>query len=196
MAKQWHDMSTKILMAKGRETAPVATAVTAKTNAGWSKYDALPGEGKAKSKGKRKAAKSENAAATATALPRARRGTTLAVEGKQLVLTCTGEDPGLSFDRLGTIAPGPYTLTFRVQSRASGAGELFWTNDSDTSLPNGKHQTFPVAHDGEWHDMTLTIAGPKSLFAMRLDPCAGKGEVRLESLQLKDSRGTTLKSWP
>ena len=107
------------------------------------------------------------------------------------MLTCTGEDPGLAFDRLGAIAPGPYALTFRVQSRASGEGRLFWTTDAETSLPNGKHQTLAVAHD-----VSLTIAEPKSLAAMRLDPCAGKGEVRIESLQLKDVKGTVLQSWP
>ena len=199
MVKQWHDMSANILMAKGRETAPVATEVEPKKNPGWTNFDKAGGG--SDGKGKRKAAKAGKAAPaiaapTAEPLPRARKGTTLAVEGKQLVLTCTGDDPGLAFDRLGALAAGPYTLTFRVQSRASGEGELFWTTDADTSLPQGKHQAFPVTHDGQWHDVTLAIAEPKSFFAMRLDPCAGKGEVRIESLQLKDAKGTVLKSWP
>ena len=30
----------------------------------------------------------------------------------------------------------------------------------------------------------------------RLDPCAGKGVVRLDSLQLEDASGKTLKQWP
>ena len=37
---------------------------------------------------------------------------------------------------------------------------------------------------------------PKILHALRLDPCAGKGIVRLDSLQLKDVTGKILKQWP
>jgi arylsulfatase len=202
MVKRWHEMSANVLMAKGRETALVATEVAPKKNPGWTNFEKAGGG--SDGKGKRNAAKAgkaapanaEPTAPAASALPRARKGTGLAVEGKQLVLTCTGDDPGLAFDKLGAMAAGPYTLTFRVQSRTSGEGELFWTTDADTSLPNGKHQAFPVTHDGQWHDVTLAIAEPESLFAMRLDPCAGKGEVRIESLQLKDAKGTVLKSWP
>ena len=195
MVKQWHDMSADVLMVRGRENQPVATEATPKKNPQWTNYEKATGG--ADGNPKRKGAKAPAAApAIAAPLPRARRGTALAVEGKQLVLTCTGDDPGLAFDRLGAIAPGPYALTFRVQSRASGEGKLFWTADAETSLPNGKHQTFTIAHDGQWHDVSLTIAEPKPLVAMRLDPCAGKGEVRIESLQLKDAKGTVLRSWP
>ncbi len=199
MVKQWHDMSANVLMAKGRETAPVATEITAKTNAGWTKYEAAPGEGKAKDKGKRKTAMTENSvptAVTASALPRVRKDTKLAVEGKQLVLTCTGSDPGLAFSNVGVTTAGPYALTFRLQSRASGEGEIYWTTDAATILPKGKHQTFPVTHDGQWHDLTLTIAEPGVMHGLRFDPGAGAGEIRIEALQLRDSSGATLKSWP
>jgi hypothetical protein len=191
MVKQWHDLSANVLKVPAKENSPVATVAVPKKNPGWSNYE-NPNGGSDR-KGKRKAAKAANAAAS---LPRARRGTKFTVEGKQLVLTCTGDDSGLAFDRLGALPAGPYVLTFRVQSRASGDGHLFWTTDSDTSLPKGKHQTFPVAHDGQWHDVTLAIAEPKSLFAMRLDPCAGQGEARIESLQLRDGSGTVLRQWP
>jgi hypothetical protein len=35
---------------------------------------------------------------------------------------------------------------------------------------------------------------PRILTGFRLDPCAGPGEVRLKSLQLKDASGAVLKS--
>ena len=44
--------------------------------------------------------------------------------------------------------------------------------------------------------MTLKIAEPKLLHSLRFDPCAGEGEVRIESLRLTDARGAMLKSWP
>ena len=91
---------------------------------------------------------------------------------------------------------GPYTLTFRIQSNASGDGAIYWTTDAKSSLPKGVHQTFKVTHDGQWHDITLNLAELKILHALRLDPCAGKGVVRLDSLQLKDATGKTLKQWP
>jgi hypothetical protein len=83
-----------------------------------------------------------------------------------------------------------------VQSKASGEGKFLWTTDAATILPKGKLQPFSVTHDGQWQEVTLTIAEAKTLFGMRLDPCAGEGEVRIESLQLKDVKGTVLKTWP
>ena len=60
MVKQWHDMSANVLMAKGRETAPVATEVTAKRNPGWTNYEKA--EDGSDRKGKRKAGKAAKAA--------------------------------------------------------------------------------------------------------------------------------------
>ncbi len=127
---------------------------------------------------------------------RARVGTALAIENGQLVLTSTGDDPELTFDASDIKAAGPYTLTFRLQSSASGDGEIYWTTDAETSLPKGRHQTFNVTHDGQWRDLTLNLDEPKIFHALRLDPCAGKGVVRLDALQLKDASGKTLKQWP
>jgi arylsulfatase len=191
LVKVWHDMAEKVLQAPAKSRVPVATTVQPYVNPQWTDFTAEPG--KVKGKASRKAAKAANAA---TPLPRARFGTKLTVENNQLVLTCTGNDPGIAFNHVDVSAVGPYTLTFRLQSHASGGGELFWTTDPETILPKGRHQTFPVTHDGQWHDMTLTVAEPNVLYGMRLDPCAGKGEVRIESLQLRDASGTTLKSWP
>ena len=194
MVKQWHDMSGDVLMANARENKAVATEVTPKINSGWSNYDAAA-EGRTKGKGKKRKAMKATAEVKVE-LPRARKDTKLVVEGKQLILTCTGSDPGLAFEHLGIESAGPYTLTFRLQSHASGEGALYWTTDAETTLPKGKHQTFAVAHDGEWHDLALTITEPKVMHGLRFDPCAGAGEVRIESLQLKDASGTALKSWP
>jgi hypothetical protein len=51
-------------------------------------------------------------------------------------------------------------------------------------------------HDGQWHTVILPIAETKKLHSLRLDPCAGPGEVRLEGVRLKDATGATIKSWP
>lgn len=193
MVGQWHDMSANVLKVSPKENRPVATELTEKSNAQWTKFD-VPFVGGAGGKAKRKAAK-ESASAAVT-LPRARVGTKLTVENRQLVLACTGADPGLAFNALDVKSAGPYSLTFRIQSKATGEGEIYWTTDPETSLPRGRHQTFAVTHDGEWHDVALRIDEPQTLHSLRLDPCAGAGEVRIEALQLKDSGGAVLKAWP
>jgi hypothetical protein len=83
-----------------------------------------------------------------------------------------------------------------VRSLASGGGELFWTTDASTTLPRGKRLEFAVTHDGQFHAVSLRIPETKPLHAIRLDPCAGAGEVRLEGLMLKDVDGNLLQQWP
>jgi arylsulfatase A-like enzyme len=191
MAKQWHDMTANVLIAKGKEAQPVATAATPKLNPAWSHYDdTVPTQTKSKAKGKKKPTR---AAAT---LPRARKDTQLNVSGPQLILHSTGTDPGLAFERLAISQPGPYTLEFRLQSHAKGPAELYWTTDPETILPKGKRLDFEVKHDGEWHEMKLRIGEAKTLHGLRLDPCGGEGEVKIEGLTLKAADGKVLAKWP
>ncbi len=124
-------------------------------------------------------------------------GTQLNIADKQLILTCTGDDPGLSFDRLPQVnAPGPYTLEFRLQSTATGPGEIYWTTDAQTKLPKGRHLDFVVTHDGQWHTHQLAVDETKTIRGLRLDPCAGPGKVVLEGLALKSATGAVLRQWP
>uniref|UniRef100_UPI0037832168 sulfatase/phosphatase domain-containing protein n=1 Tax=Prosthecobacter sp. TaxID=1965333 RepID=UPI0037832168 len=162
MIKQWHDMAEHVLMTPPKERAPVSTTPGDHRHREWTDYD------KPLTAGKVRQGKS-----TATTLPRARKGTKLTVEGDQLILQCTGDDPGLAFSDLNLTAPGPYVLEFKLQSDATGPAELYWTKDPQTILPKGKHQDFTVKHDGEWHEHTLRIDETKTLHALRLDPCGG-----------------------
>ena len=191
MAKQWHDMTANVLTTQGKEAQPVATAATPKLNPGWSHYDdTVPTQTKGKANGKKKPAQA------ASALPRARKDTQLSVSGPQLILHSTGTDPGLAFERLAIETPGPYTLEFRLQSKSSGPGELYWTTDPETILPKGKHLDFEVKHDGEWHELKLCMDEAKTMHALRLDPCGGEGEVKIEGLMLKAADGKVLAKWP
>ncbi|WP_395738085.1 arylsulfatase [Prosthecobacter sp.] len=193
MVKQWHDMAANVLQVPAKENKPVATEATPQVNPQWTRFDATPGSGKERKKNKRSTASDTEAKA---APPRARKGTQLKVTEKQLILQCSGEDPGLAFEKLPVASPGPYTLTFRIQSRSSGPAELYWTTDAEAILPKGRHLNFVVQHDGEWHEMTLRIDEPKTLHALRLDPCSGEGEVKIEALMLKSADGKTLAQWP
>lgn len=185
MVKQWHDMAEHVLMAPPKERAPVSTTPGDHRHREWTEYDQPLTAGKVR-KGK----------PTAATLPRARKGTKLTVEGDQLILQCTGDDPGLAFSDLNLTSPGPYVLEFKLQSHATGPAELYWTTDAQTILPKGKHLDFEVKHDGEWREHTLRIDETKTLHALRLDPCGGEGEVRIEGLVLKTQDGKVLAKWP
>ena len=189
MVKQWHDMAEHVLMTPAKERAPVSAEPGEHRHREWTDYDKPLTEGKVR-KGKRAAQ------SATTPLPRARKGTKLAVEGSQLILQCTGDDPGLAFNELNVTSPGPYALEFKLQSHATGAAELFWTTDAETILPKGKHLDFEVKHDGQWHEHSMRIEETKTMHALRLDPCGGEGEVRIEGLALKAADGKVLARWP
>jgi arylsulfatase len=128
---------------------------------------------------------------------RARIGTELEIEGAELVLTCTGDDSGLAFDRLPDLESAKSScLTFSLLSNASGSGELYYTIDSKTTLPNGVHRNFDVVHDGQWHAYSIALENEQPLFGLRFDPCAGPGQVRIKELTLKDAAGKVLCAWP
>ncbi|MBL9117919.1 MAG: arylsulfatase [Verrucomicrobiaceae bacterium] len=185
MVKQWTEMSEHVLTAPRKEYAPVSSESGTHHHREWTDYSRPLTEGKVR-KGRKQA----------TNLPRARKGTKLTVEGNQLVLQCSGEDPGLAFEKLNVSVPGPYILEFRVQSKATGDGELFWTTDAETVLPKGNHFDFAVKHDGEWHKHSIRIEEKGVVHALRLDPCAGAGDLRIEGLVLKGADGSILSQWP
>ena len=199
MAKQWTDMAQNVLHCPSREYQPVAaTATVPRRNTQWTDFSSMDASTARHDAAKqKKAAKRSKKADDFPVLPRARIGTKLSVKDGQLILQCTGDDPGLAFNQLSPMpAGGPYTLSFRLQSRATCGGEIYWTTDAETILPKGKHLEFAVTHDGNWHDMILQIAETKPLCAIRLDPCAGAGQVRLQGLTLKGSTGKVIQQWP
>lgn len=196
MSRQWHDMAVRVLQAPGGEQKPVGEEVTG-LHREWSHYDGKQGADTTSRGGSNAGARRRgpDRKTDATRI-RARRETRLAIEGDQLVLTCTSGDPGLAFDQLGELPPGPYSLSFRVQSHASGGAEAFFTTDAKTSLPNGQHVEFKVNHDGQWHPVSLQLETQESLYALRLDFCEGAGTVRVQGLTLKSADGKLLRSWP
>jgi arylsulfatase A-like enzyme len=196
MASQWHDMAENVLDAPARERAPV-NATTAKVHREWTVFASPDASNARHQEAKEARKKKTRGPAVAETRIRGRVGTKFVVQDGALLLDCVGDDPGLAIDNLPAAANGgPYTLEFRLQSRASGDGEIYWTTDAATTLPRGGHAIFPVKHDGHWQTVSLRIPETKSLYALRLDPCAGTGSVRIEGLRLRDARGEVVKSWP
>ncbi len=198
MIAQWHELAENVLYAPERErnTLDPKTSKT-KVHNEWTRYTTT-------TDGLLQAAGFSNPGRTKRRSDRpleerirGRIGTKYHVEDKQLILECSGTDPGLAFQALQIEdAVGPYTLSFRMQSRATGGAEIYWTTDAKTALPKGKQLDFDVQHDGMWHDLVVTIPESKPIHDLRLDPCAGVGTVRLESIQLKDASGKVVRQWP
>ena len=120
-----------------------------------------------------------------------------AIDGDTLTLTCTGTDSGIAIDRVGdVVAPGPYTLTFRLKTNAGDSGGLFFTTDGSTKLPSGTHVPFPVHPDDQWHDFELELETTERIHALRLDPGNQPGQAQIQGLTLRTSSGDTLRQWP
>jgi arylsulfatase A-like enzyme len=203
MSEQWHRMAAEELQAPAKERQPVARQATEQRHREWSVFDEVGQTNSRLEGGSRPGKKGEKAQGApplgeiAGSKMRARRDTQLSIEGDQLILSCTEGDPGLAIQPLSLKGrTGPYLLSLEIQSRASGMGEVYFTTDPQTSLPRGEHLEFEVAHDGQWHTLTLPLTTDQVLYGLRLDPCTGAGQVRLRQMQLKSAAGEVLSGWP
>jgi len=188
MAKRWTELAEKKYHVPENLCREVGSAVKEHVHPEWTDFSKAPG-------GSRRGGQS--ATSTAKGPIRARKDTSLTIADNQLVLACTGTDSGIAVDRVvKPLPPGPYTLAFRVRSKAEGNGEVYFTTDAQTKLPDGHHLTFNVIHDDEWHDVSLSLDTAETIFAFRLDPCSAPGEVIVANLQLRGAAGKILAVWP
>jgi len=199
MEQQWTDMTKNVLRAPAKEYKPVDTTPSLPHRHGqWTDYTAVDASAARHdaAKQKKKAKRTATPRSDGTGI-RARVHTKLMIEDDELVLTCSGNDSGLSFDQLPDLkVSGPYKLVFGLKSKAGGGGQIFWTTDAETKLPKGQQQAFEVRHDGEWQQIALTIDTEEKLYALRLDPCSAPGAVRIKGLKLLDAAGQILHTWP
>lgn len=201
LQQQWHQMAAEVLLVPERQRQPVALDRSAPAvHREWTDFSSVDASTERKATARKDAQQRKKQAVSSksdTTSIRARASTKLAIEDGDLVITCSGTDSGLSFDALPELpVAGPYRLVFSLRSDAAGAGEIFWTTDSATSLPRGTRQTFEVKHDGAWHDHSVPIAAADKIHALRLDPGSAPGTVRIRRLKLQDASGATLLSWP
>lgn len=128
---------------------------------------------------------------------RARKNTTVARKDNTLVLTFTGEDPGIAMDlrTLKGLPNGPYHLTFDLLTETAGAGELFYTDDPITILPKGSRLPFKVMSSSQFQEIDLKINTHKGLKQLRLDVSAGPGNAVIRSLRLSNSDKKILVDW-
>jgi arylsulfatase len=193
MVSLWTEMSTDVLLAPKRLTAPVSNTPSEHRHPEWTDFAKQPREGN----GKRDAGNPKTPRGGNRTGIRARKQTTLKIAGNEIRLFSSGTDSGIAIDRIDRdLPPGPYVLSFRLRSHCGGGGEVFFTVDAKTVLPKGEHFEFPVTHDGQWHDVNLRLSTSQSIKALRLDVCSQPGDATIAELQLCDAAGRTLVRWP
>jgi arylsulfatase len=128
---------------------------------------------------------------------RARKNTTLVREENALMLTFTGDDPGIAFDLRNADQPpsGPYLLSFELITDLEGTGEVYYTTDGATILPKGSRLTFPVKSSPTLQDLAIQIETQKKLHQLRLDVAQGPGAATIRNLRLLASSKEVLVNW-
>jgi arylsulfatase len=188
MTQRWTDMTRQVLHAPPKFYSRVEAAELPHRHPEWTDFSVEPSES---------VARRIRARVSRPSAIRARKNTQLDITNGQLQLTFTGDDPGIAIDRMEpTIASGPYRLTFRLSSQATGDGEVFYTTDAKTSLPRGQHIVFGVTKDGQWHEVQLDLDTDGRIHALRLDVSTGSGRATIADLELHDADGKLLAKWP
>ena len=199
MVETWTGMAKDVVHVSDKQAAAVSPAVEPKLHPEWTNFDRDPADG-VRGSGAAKRGKRNSTKQAKTNRPssiRGRKNTKLTVADGVMELVCSGDDPGLAWDRLPAgLAAGPYVLRFELNSKASGAGDVFFTTDMETSLPRGEQIGFQPKHDGSWEEHRIELTTKLSLRKLRLDVCAGEGAAQIRALQLTDRQGNVLLAWP
>jgi hypothetical protein len=82
-----------------------------------------------------------------------------------------------------------------MRSTGAGMGQVFWATSGTRNFHRDRSVTFPVTHDGAWHDHALKLPVEEAITALRIDPGAAPGEMAIRDLRLKDVDGKTIKEW-
>ncbi|MDF1657593.1 MAG: arylsulfatase [Verrucomicrobiales bacterium] len=187
MAAKWDDMTVNVLHSERIATSsrPLKPAEFPRKNREWTTYsDSL----KPSFPPPRKKSPSGI---------RARKNTSMTRAPGIMELKFTGDDPGIAMDLRGIrdLPAGPYVLSFKLENAPEGTGEVFYTIDKKTTLPNGLRIEFPVLGTNESNDVRIALSTEKLINQIRLDVSEGPGSATIQNLRLLDSDGKMLKDW-
>ena len=190
MIDTWTEMTKSVLHAGPGSYAPATATNLPHRHPEWTRFDGGPPS--AAGNRTRTAKRREPAHGI-----RARKNTKRTVADNALHLEFTGDDPGIAMNlRQHELPTGPYRLTFRLKGGTRGGGELFFTTDPKTTLPNGTRFEFDVHADNRFHDMDLKLPVAKRIYQLRLDVGDGVSQAVIADLTLLDGRGELIMSWP
>ncbi|MGB7345156.1 MAG: arylsulfatase [Pirellulaceae bacterium] len=194
MVNRWQSMARDVLHAGNNGTSPVSETPTPHQHPEWTNFASDPAEG-VRGNSERKGETRKPAKKSKKSM-RARKNTQMEIDNDEIRLTFTGDDPGIAFDQLpADLGAGPYVLAFGLKSETEGNGEVFFTTDTKTALPNGTRVPLAVIADGQWHDVSVRLTTDKTLNKLRLDVSEGKGSAVLRDLRLSDTNGKELIRW-
>ena len=92
------------------------------------------------------------------------------------------------------LAPGKYSFTFRMKSKAKGNGQFFSRPESRGYVP-GSGTAFPIQHDDAWHIYKIDLKTAYPIREFRLDPATGDGEQEISWFRLTDQNGNEAAKW-
>lgn len=115
---------------------------------------------------------------------------TLAQGEGTLIVNSTGGDPFFSAQKFDAVDGGPFTVSFSMKSDSSGTGTVYYNKPAAA----GRTVTFPVQHDGTFHEYSVEIPVER-LNAVRLDPSRGPGTMEIDWFRVLDSEGNTVREW-
>ncbi|MEJ6636711.1 MAG: arylsulfatase [Akkermansiaceae bacterium] len=191
MIVTWTAMAKVILHANQKSYGSVKEGGPPHRHGEWTQFDAERPEDYLRKGG------SKRKKASAAKEIRARKNTSMRIEAGTLNLIFSGEDPGIAIDlRAEKLVKGPYVLEFELATKSASLGEVFFTTDSKTSLPNGVKKVFPIQNGGKPAVISIPLDTKERLFQLRLDIGDGKGMATISKLRLLDEKGDILRAWP
>lgn len=198
LANRWMQMGDEVLHASPNVLRDPSPAKLPHNHLEWTYFgsDPIAGVRGSHPQNQRKRGKSASKSKAGPGI-RARKNTKMEVSQNRLSLSFTGDDPGIAIDRITDLPTGgPYILSMRVKSAAVGAGEVFFTTDAATSLPNGTRVDLDVEHNDAWQDLTIELKTDQMLHKLRIDVCDGPGKAMIEDLKILGADGQILRVWP
>jgi hypothetical protein len=95
-----------------------------------------------------------------------------------LIVQALGGDPYLSAP--AAAAGEQFVVRLRIKAQTDGPGQLFWSSSRHPGTSADRHVTFPLQHDGQWHEYQVRLVTDGDLTHLRLDPGTSTGTVQVD----------------
>ncbi|MEM9281941.1 MAG: arylsulfatase, partial [Verrucomicrobiota bacterium] len=188
MITKWKDMTENVLRSEKIANRKMSPIEVPRTNKEWTVFSDST---------EPPAAKSRRNQLGGPDRIRARKNTKLVRQPGTLLLTFTGEDPGIALDLRGLkLRPtGPYQVSFNLFTNIAATGDIFFTTDGKTVLPNGENRKFPVIGSDGVQLVCVDLETDEQIHQLRIDVSDGEGAAEISNLRLLGPEGEVIKDW-
>jgi serine/threonine protein kinase len=108
----------------------------------------------------------------------------------RLIAESTGTDPQLLASIKNAKKGGPFKVSLRMKSSATGQGTLYFNNPASED----RAVMFDVKHDSNWHEYTVDVPAT-NLHGLRLDPADSKGRIEIDWVTVHAKDGEHVITW-